>query len=97
VLSNIDCCEGSCVHQELSGSGLRRGDLHHVACSIRSSSWWSPKIGLHLLLCAHIITPPLSPAPIVDEDVATKKSNVIRIGPITRAHAKLLEEHVNYF
>jgi hypothetical protein len=38
VLSNKDCCEGSCVHQELSGSGLRRGDLHHVACWIRSSS-----------------------------------------------------------
>jgi hypothetical protein len=32
------CCEGSCVHQELSGSGLRRGDLHHVACWICSSS-----------------------------------------------------------
>jgi hypothetical protein len=38
VLSNKDCCEGSCVHQELSGSGLRRGDLHRVACWIRSSS-----------------------------------------------------------
>jgi hypothetical protein len=38
VLSNKDCCEGSCIHQELSGSGLRRGDLHHVACWIRSSS-----------------------------------------------------------
>jgi hypothetical protein len=38
VLSNKDCCEGSCVHQGLSGSGLRRGDLHHVACWIRSSS-----------------------------------------------------------
>jgi hypothetical protein len=38
VLSNKDCCEGSCVHQELSGSGLRHGDLHHVACWIRSSS-----------------------------------------------------------
>jgi hypothetical protein len=38
MLSNRDCCEGSCVHQELSGLGLRRGDLHHVACWIRSSS-----------------------------------------------------------
>jgi hypothetical protein len=38
VLSNKDCCEGSCVHQELSGSGLRHGDLHHVACWICSSS-----------------------------------------------------------
>jgi hypothetical protein len=37
------------------------------------------------------ITPPLSPAPIDDEDVAAKKSNEIRIGPITRARAKLLE------
>jgi hypothetical protein len=36
------------------------------------------------------ITPPLSPTPF-DEDVAAKKSNEIRIGPITRAHAKLLE------
>jgi hypothetical protein len=41
------------------------------------------------------ITPPLSPAPIVDEDVAAKKSNEIRIGPITRARAKLLEQQVN--
>jgi hypothetical protein len=40
------------------------------------------------------MTQPLSPAPIDDEDVAAKKSNEIRIGPITRAHAKLLE-HVN--
>jgi hypothetical protein len=38
VLSNKDYCEGSSVHQELSGSGLRRGDLHHVAGWIRSSS-----------------------------------------------------------
>jgi hypothetical protein len=38
VLSNKDCCEGSCVHQELSGSGLRHGDLHHIAFWIRSSS-----------------------------------------------------------
>jgi hypothetical protein len=38
VLSNKDCCEGSCVHQELSSSGLRRGDLYHIACWIRSSS-----------------------------------------------------------
>jgi hypothetical protein len=38
------------------------------------------------------ITPPLSPAPIVDEDVAARKSNEIRIGPITRARAKLLEQ-----
>jgi hypothetical protein len=37
VLSNRDCCEGSCVRQELSGSGLRCGDLHHVACWIHSS------------------------------------------------------------
>jgi hypothetical protein len=37
------------------------------------------------------ITPPLSPAPIDDEDVAAKNSNKIRIGPITRARAKLLE------
>jgi hypothetical protein len=38
VLSNIDCCEASCVYQGLSGSGLRRGDSLHVACWIRSSS-----------------------------------------------------------
>jgi hypothetical protein len=38
VLSNKDCCEGSCVRKGLLGSGLRRGDLHHVACWIRSSS-----------------------------------------------------------
>jgi hypothetical protein len=38
VLSNKDCCEGSCVQQGLSGSGLRHGDLHRVACWIRSSS-----------------------------------------------------------
>jgi hypothetical protein len=38
------------------------------------------------------ITPPLSPTPIDDEDVAAKKSNRIRIGPITRARAKLLEQ-----
>jgi hypothetical protein len=38
------------------------------------------------------ITPPLSPTPFDDEDVAAKKSNEIRIGPITRAHAKLLEQ-----
>jgi hypothetical protein len=31
-------CEGSCVHQGLSGSGLRRVDSLHVACWIRSSS-----------------------------------------------------------
>jgi hypothetical protein len=41
------------------------------------------------------ITPPLSPTPFDDEDVAAKKSNEIRIGPITRARAKLLEQHVN--
>jgi hypothetical protein len=35
VLSNKDCCEVSCVHQELSGSGLRRGVHHHVAGWIR--------------------------------------------------------------
>jgi hypothetical protein len=38
------------------------------------------------------MTPPISPAPIDDEDVAAKKSNEIRIGPITRARAKLLEQ-----
>jgi hypothetical protein len=32
---------------------------------------------------------------IADEDVAANKSNEIRIGPITIARAKLLEEHVN--
>ena len=32
---NRDCFEGSCVHQELSFSGLRRGVHHHVACWIR--------------------------------------------------------------
>jgi hypothetical protein len=37
------------------------------------------------------ITPPLSPTPF-DEDVAAKKSNEIRIRPITRARAKLLEQ-----
>ena len=36
VLFYIDCREGSCDHQGLSGSGLRRGDLHHVACWIYS-------------------------------------------------------------
>jgi hypothetical protein len=41
------------------------------------------------------IRPPLSPTPFDDEDVATKKSNEIRIGPITRARAKLLEQQVN--
>jgi hypothetical protein len=41
------------------------------------------------------MTPPLSPAPIDDEDVAAKKSNEIRIGPITRARAKVLEQQVN--
>jgi hypothetical protein len=41
------------------------------------------------------ITPPLSPTPFDDEDVAAKKSNDIRIGPITRACAKLLEQQVN--
>jgi hypothetical protein len=35
MLSNKDSCEGSCVHQELSCSGLRRGDLHRVVCWIR--------------------------------------------------------------
>jgi hypothetical protein len=34
----IYCCEGSCVHQGLSCSGLRRVDYLHVACWIRSSS-----------------------------------------------------------
>jgi hypothetical protein len=37
-------------------------------------------------------TPPLSPTPFDDEDIAAKKSNEIRIGPITRARAKLLEQ-----
>jgi hypothetical protein len=41
------------------------------------------------------ITPPLSLTPFEDEDVAAKKSNEIRIGPITRARAKLLEQQVN--
>jgi hypothetical protein len=35
MLSNKDCCEGSCVHQELLGSGLRHGVHHHVAGWIR--------------------------------------------------------------
>jgi hypothetical protein len=38
------------------------------------------------------IIPPLSPTPFDDEDVAVNKSNEIRIGPITRARAKLLEQ-----
>jgi hypothetical protein len=38
VLSNIDCYEGSCVLQELLCCGLRRGDLHNIACWIRSAS-----------------------------------------------------------
>jgi hypothetical protein len=38
------------------------------------------------------ITPPLSPTPFDDEDVAAKNSNDIRIGPITRVCAKLLEQ-----
>jgi hypothetical protein len=41
------------------------------------------------------ITPPLSPTPFDDEDVVAKKSNEIRIGPIRRACAKLLEQQVN--
>jgi hypothetical protein len=40
------------------------------------------------------ITPPLSPAPIDDEDVAAKKSNEIRIGPITRARDMGTKEEV---
>jgi hypothetical protein len=40
------------------------------------------------------MTPKLFPAPIDDEDVAAKKSNEIRIRPITRARAKLLEQQV---
>jgi hypothetical protein len=40
-------------------------------------------------------TPPLSPTPFDDEDIAAKKSNEIRIVPITRARAMLLEQHVN--
>jgi hypothetical protein len=41
-----------------------------------------------------LIIAPLSPTPFDDEDVAAKKSNEIRIGPITRARAKLLEQQV---
>jgi hypothetical protein len=41
------------------------------------------------------ITPAISLAPIDDEGVDEKKSNKIRIGPITRARAKLLEQQVN--
>jgi hypothetical protein len=37
-------------------------------------------------------TPPLSPTPFHDEDIAAKKSNEIRIGPIIRSCAKLLEQ-----
>jgi hypothetical protein len=37
------------------------------------------------------VTTPLSPTPIEDEDV-TKKSNEVRIGPVTRARAKLFEQ-----
>jgi hypothetical protein len=33
----LNRCEGSCVHQGLSGSGLRHIDYLHVACWIRSS------------------------------------------------------------
>jgi hypothetical protein len=40
-------------------------------------------------------TPPLSPTPLDDEDIIAKKSNEIRIVPITRARAMLLEQHVN--
>jgi hypothetical protein len=40
------------------------------------------------------ITAPLSPTPFDDDDVVAKKSNEIRIGPITRACAKLLEQQV---
>jgi hypothetical protein len=37
-----------------------------------------------------------SPSPIEEHQVAAKnKSNEIRIGPITRARAKLLEQQVN--
>jgi hypothetical protein len=35
---NKECCEGSCVHQGLSGSVLRRVNSLHVACWILSSS-----------------------------------------------------------
>jgi hypothetical protein len=38
IIFNKDCCEGSCAHQGLSGSGLRHVDYLHVACWIRSSS-----------------------------------------------------------
>ena len=45
--------------------------------------------------------PAITPSPIVNEDapIVTKKnqSNEIRIGPITRARAKLLEQQVNLF
>jgi hypothetical protein len=39
-----------------------------------------------------LVTTPLAPE---DEDVSAKKSNEVRIGPITRARAKLLEQRVN--
>jgi hypothetical protein len=41
------------------------------------------------------ITPPLPPTPFDYEDVAVKKYNEIRIEPITRARAKLLEQQGN--
>jgi hypothetical protein len=34
----VNRCEGSCVNQELSGSGLRHVDYLHIACYINSSS-----------------------------------------------------------
>jgi hypothetical protein len=41
------------------------------------------------------ITTQLSPTLIEDEDVASKKSNEIRFGPIIRARANLLEQQAN--
>ena len=44
--------------------------------------------------------PAITPSPITTEEVPTAakdKSNEIRIGPITRARAKLLEQQVNLF
>ena len=45
--------------------------------------------------------PTITPPPITSEDapITAEKiqSNEIRIGPITRARAKLLEQQVNFF
>jgi hypothetical protein len=54
-----------------------------------------PKVGCYISDEDIPITPPLSPTPFGDEDVVAKKPNEIRIGPITRARAKLLEQQVN--